>query len=95
MSRSYRPLGSTNLQRFMLSVPGFDNERLIFHAARQTLRKAEMARLAVHEWLEQHDSVLEEWKAKKASELGISITELERQLITNAEQQASSRQKKS
>lgn len=69
------------LQRFMLSLPSFDNQRLIFHAARQTLRKAEMARLAVHEWLNQHDFELEEWKNKTASELGMSISELEQKLL--------------
>jgi hypothetical protein len=79
------------LQRFMLSLPNFDNQRLIFHAARQTVRKAEMARLAVHEWLNQHDSELEEWKAKSASELGISISEFEKQLLEAANLQTKSR----
>ncbi|WP_244141906.1 hypothetical protein [aff. Roholtiella sp. LEGE 12411] len=72
----------------MLSLPSFDNQRLIFHAARQTLRKAEMARLAVHEWLNYHDFELEEWKTKTASELGISISELERKLLAAAQRQA-------
>jgi hypothetical protein len=75
------------LQRFMLSLPSFDNQRLIFHAARQTLRKAEMARLAVHEWLNYHDFELEEWKTKTASELGISISEFERKLLAAAQRQ--------
>lgn len=75
------------LQRFMLSVPNFDNERLIFHAARQTLRKAEMARFAVREWLNQHDPELEEWKTRTASEFGISVSELERQLLAEAQDQ--------
>ncbi|MBF2007109.1 hypothetical protein ACF3DV_29685 [Chlorogloeopsis fritschii PCC 9212] len=75
----------------MLSLPNFDNQRLIFHAARQTVRKAEMARLAVHEWLNQHDSELEEWKAKSASELGISISEFEKQLLEAANLQTKSR----
>ncbi|MDM9385366.1 hypothetical protein QUB80_32445 [Chlorogloeopsis sp. ULAP01] len=79
------------LQRFMLSLPNFDNQRLIFHAARQTVRKAEMARLAVHEWLNQHDSELEEWKAKTASELGISVSEFEKQLLDAANLQTKSR----
>jgi hypothetical protein len=69
----------------MLSLPNFDNQRLIFHAARQTVRKAEMARIAVHEWLNQHDSELEEWKAKTASELGISVSELEKRLLDAAQ----------
>jgi hypothetical protein len=73
------------LHRFMLSLPNFDNQRLIFHAARQTVRKAEMARIAVHEWLNQHDSELEEWKAKTASELGISVSELEKRLLDAAQ----------
>lgn len=72
----------------MLSLPSFDNQRLIFHAARQTLRKAEMARLAVHEWLNYHDFELEEWKTKTASELGISISELERKLLAAVQRQA-------
>jgi len=76
------------LQRFMLSLPSFDNQRLIFHAARQTLRKAEMARLLVHEWLNQHDFELEEWKNKTASELGISISQLEQKLLANNQTQA-------
>ncbi len=76
------------LQRFMLSLPSFDNQRLIFHAARQTLRKAEMARLAVHEWLNHHDFELEEWKNKTASELGISISELEQKLLAANQKQA-------
>ncbi|MFQ4140978.1 hypothetical protein [Chlorogloeopsis sp. ULAP02] len=75
----------------MLSLPNFDNQRLIFHAARQTVRKAEMARLAVHEWLNQHDSELEEWKAKTASELGISVSEFEKQLLDAANLQTKSR----
>lgn len=76
------------LQRFMLSLPSFDNQRLIFHAARQTLRKAEMARLVVHEWLNYHDFELEEWKTKTASELGISISEFERKLLAAVQRQA-------
>jgi hypothetical protein len=83
------------LQRFMLSLTRFDHQRLIFHAARQTARKAEMARIAVHEWLNQHDSELEEWKTKTASELGISISELERRLLTAAEEKTESRKKSS
>ncbi|MFS0516072.1 hypothetical protein ACEYW6_15355 [Nostoc sp. UIC 10607] len=75
------------LQRFMLSLPSFDNQRLIFHSARQTLRKAEMARVAVREWLNQHDCELEEWKSKKASELGISISRLEQKLLDAAQHQ--------
>lgn len=73
------------LQRFMISLPKFDNQRLIFHATRQTLRKAEMARLALHEWLSQHDPELEEWKAKSAHRLGISVSEFEQQLLVKAE----------
>ncbi|WP_138505681.1 hypothetical protein [Nostoc sp. PA-18-2419] len=72
----------------MLSLPSFDNQRLIFHAARQTLRKAEMARVAVREWLNQHDCELEEWKSKTASELGISISRLEQKLLASAQHQA-------
>jgi len=69
----------------MLSLGNFDNERLIFHATRQTLRKAEMARLALHEWLNQHDSQLEAWKSKTASEHGISVSELEQHLLSVAQ----------
>ncbi|WP_416233369.1 hypothetical protein [Anabaena sp. UHCC 0399] len=76
------------LKRFMLSLTSFDHQRLIFHAERQTVRKAEMARLALHIWLNQHDLELEKWKAKKASELGISVSELEQQLLATAECQA-------
>jgi len=94
MNESDRNLGVVKLQRFMLSVPSFDDRRLIFHAARQTLRKAEMARLIVHEWLDQHQLELEEWKAKMASELGISVSELERQLIAAALRQARVSQKR-
>lgn len=93
---SYRPLKSIEkmrLQRFMLSLPSFDNKRLIFHAARQTLRKAEMARLAVHEWLNQHDLELEEWKNKTASELGMSTSELEQKLLAATQRQAITRKK--
>ncbi len=74
------------LKRLMLSLPSFDNQRLIFHAARQTLRKAEMARLAVREWLNSHDLELEEWKHKTACELGISISEFEQKLLAAAQQ---------
>lgn len=81
------------LQRFMLSLPNFDNQRLIFHASRQTLRKAEMARLAVHEWLNQHDLELEEWKSKTAFELGITISELEQKLIAATQKQVIKRNK--
>nr|WP_235148038.1 hypothetical protein [Fischerella sp. FACHB-380] len=52
-----------------------------------------MARIAVHEWLNQHDAELEEWKTKTASELGISISELERRLLSAAEEQTESRKK--
>jgi hypothetical protein len=69
------------LKRFMLSLTSFDHQRLMFHAARQTVRKAEMARLALHIWLNQHDLELEKWKAKKAAELGIRVSELEQQLL--------------
>lgn len=86
-------LDRTKLQRFFLSISNFDNQRLIFHASRQTLRKAEMARLIVHEWLEQHDAELEEWKAKAASELGISVRELERQLLAAYEEQTRAKKK--
>ncbi|WP_338044490.1 hypothetical protein [Nostoc edaphicum] len=91
VSESDRPpktLDKMKLQRFMLSLPSFDNQRLIFHSARQTLRKAEMARVAVREWLNQHDCELEEWKSKKASELGISISRLEQKLLAAAQHQA-------
>lgn len=91
VSDSNRPpktLDKMKLQRFMLSLPSFDNQRLIFHAARQTLRKAEMARVAVREWLNQHDCELEEWKTKKASELGISISRLEQKLLATAQHQS-------
>ncbi len=81
------------LQRFMLSLPNFDNQRLIFHAARQTLRKAEMARLVVHEWLNQHDFELEEWKNKTATDLGISISELEQKLLASTQKQGINRKK--
>jgi len=84
MNGSERLLGVVKLQRFMLSVASFDDQRLIFHAARQTLRKAEMTRLIVHEWLDQHQPELEEWKAKMASELEISVSEFERQLLAAA-----------
>jgi hypothetical protein len=77
------------LQRFMLSLSNFDNQRLIFHASRQTLRKAEMARLAVHEWLNQRDLELEQWKNKTAFELGITISELEQKLLAATQTQAS------
>lgn len=76
------------LQRFMISLPAFDNQRLIFHAARQTLRKAEMARLAVHEWLSQHDSELEDWKAKTAHSLGISVSKFEQELLVKAQSES-------
>ncbi len=85
--RPSKTLDKMKLQRFMLSLPSFDNQRLIFHAARQTLRKAEMARVAVREWLNQHDCELEEWKTKKASELGISISRLEQKLLAAAQPQ--------
>jgi hypothetical protein len=75
------------LKRFMLSLPSFDNQRLIFHAARQTRRKAEMARLAVHEWLNQHDFELEEWKNKTALQMGIGTSELEQKLLAAAQSQ--------
>jgi len=81
------------LQRFMLSVPSFDNQRLIFHATRQTLRKAEMARLIMHEWLEQHEPELERWKTQTASELGISVSEFERQLLAAADSQPRSKKR--
>ncbi|TVP59122.1 MAG: hypothetical protein EA343_20550 [Nodularia sp. (in: Bacteria)] len=77
----------------MLSLPSFDNQRLIFHASRQTLRKAEMARLAVHEWLNQHDFELEEWKNKTACELGISISELEQKILAVTQKQVMKRKK--
>ena len=86
-------LDKTKLQRFFLSISNFDNQRLIFHASRQTLRKAEMARLIIHEWLEQHEAELEEWKAKTASKLGISISELERQLLAASEEQTRAKKK--
>ncbi|MEH2107508.1 hypothetical protein [Nostoc sp.] len=86
--RPPKTLDKMKLQRFMLSLPSFDNQRLIFHAARQTLRKAEMARVAVREWLNQHDCELEEWKTKKASELGISISRLEQKLLAAAQHQS-------
>lgn len=89
-----RNLGSIKLHRFMLSLPSFDNQRLLLHAARQTLRKAEMARLIMHEWLEQHESELEAWKVKIASDLGISVGELEQQLMARAEDQARPRKRK-
>lgn len=92
MNKSHGSLESTTLQRFFLSVSNFDNQRLIFHAIRQTLRKAEMTRFIVHEWLEQHEPELEEWKAKTASVLGISVSELEQQLLA-AEQQARANKK--
>ncbi len=88
---SPKTLDKMKLQRFMLSLPSFDNQRLIFHAARQTLRKAEMARVAVREWLNQHDCELEEWKTKKASELGISISRFEQKLLA-AQNQATRNQ---
>ena len=88
VNQSNSSLESIKLQRFFLSVSSFDNQRLIFHAARQTLRKAEMTRLVVHEWLEQHEPELEEWKVKTASQLGISVSELERQLLAAANYQA-------
>jgi len=93
VSGSDLPLASLKLQRFMISLPSFDNERLILHATRQTLRKAEMARLIVHEWLNQHEPELKEWKAKTASELGISVSELEWQLIAAAEDRARLRER--
>jgi hypothetical protein len=80
---SSRDLDKMKLKRFMLSLTNFDHQRLVFHAARQTLRKAEMARLALHGWLNQHDSELEKWKNKKADEIGISVSELEQQLLNN------------
>lgn len=75
----------------MLSLPSFDNQRLIFHATRQTRRKAEMARLAVHEWLNQHDFELEEWKNKTALQMGIGINELEQKLLAAAQSQVVNR----
>ncbi|MEA5515736.1 hypothetical protein [Nodularia sp. UHCC 0506] len=78
----------------MLSLPIFDNQRLIFHADRQTLRKAEMARLAIHEWLNQHDFELEEWKNKTAFELGISISELEQKLLVSTHEKSMKRKNK-
>ena len=87
MTKNSGFLDKTKLQRFFLSISNFDNQRLIFHACRQTLRKAEMARLIVHEWLEQHEAELEEWKAKTALELGISVRELELQLLAASEEQ--------
>ena len=93
MNESHHSLDGIKLQRFFLSLSNFDNQRLIFHAARQTLRKAEMTRLAVHEWLEQHEPELQEWKVKTASELGISVSELERQLLAAAQRQANSKKK--
>jgi hypothetical protein len=88
LSESDRTTGRMRLQRFMISLPRFDNQRLIFHAARQTLRKAEMARLVLHEWLNQHDAELEDWKARTASELGISVSELEQQLLLESQVQS-------
>ncbi|AHJ27706.1 Superfamily II DNA and RNA helicase [Nodularia spumigena CCY9414] len=52
-----------------------------------------MARLAVHEWLNQHDFELEEWKNKTASELGITISELEQKLLVATQRQATNRKK--
>lgn len=93
VNNTYDSLENTKVQRFFLSVSVFDNQRLIFHALRQTLRKSEMARLIVHEWLEQHEAELDEWKAKAASELEISVSELERQLLAAAEHQTKQRRK--
>ncbi len=93
VNNTYDSLENTKVQRFFLSVSVFDNQRLIFHALRQTLRKSEMARLIVHEWLEQHEAELDEWKAKTASELEISVSELEKQLLAAAEHQTKQRKK--
>ena len=93
MNNIYDSLENIKLQRFFLSVSVFDNQRLAFHALRQTLRKSEMARLIVHEWLEQHDAELNDWKAKTASELEISVSELERQLLAATEHQTKQRRK--
>jgi hypothetical protein len=91
VSKSERTPERMRLKRFMISLARFDNQRLIFHAARQTLRKAEMARLAIHEWLNQHDFELEDWKTRRAFDLGISVSEVEQQLLVEAQGQQKNR----
>jgi|GEM_PF-5390867 len=69
------------LRQFSVTLPSFDNQRLIGHAARRTTGKAELVRKIIQEWLDQHESELQHYWHELSVQTGLPVSEVKLKVL--------------
>lgn len=64
------------LKRFSITLPSYDNQRVLGHAAKRTIGKAEMVRFIVQQWLDEHEGELQQYWSEMSQQTGLPIPEL-------------------
>lgn len=65
-----RPLTSLKLRRFTVSLPQLDYDRLTALCLRNTVNRSNLGWHILHNWLDKHDAILQEYYRKLSSEQG-------------------------
>jgi hypothetical protein len=76
------------LRQFSVTLPSFDNQRLIGHAARRTTGKAELVRKILQEWLDQHEPELQQYWQELSAQTGLPIPEVKLKVFDEFKQYA-------
>ncbi len=76
------------LRQFSVTLPSFDNQRLIGHAARRTTGKAELVRKIIQEWLDQHEPELQQYWEELSAQTGLPIPEVKLKVFDEFKQYA-------
>lgn len=69
------------LRQFSVTLPSFDNQRLIGHAARRTTGKAELVRKIIQEWLDQHEPELQDYWQELSVQTGLPVSEVKLKVL--------------
>ncbi|MBV8884658.1 MAG: hypothetical protein JO235_11775 [Chroococcidiopsidaceae cyanobacterium CP_BM_RX_35] len=76
------------LRQFSVTLPSFDNQRLVGHAARRTIGKAELVRKIIQEWLDQHEPELQHYWQELSVQTGLPISEVKLKVLDEFKQYA-------
>ncbi|NER47118.1 MAG: hypothetical protein F6J86_37800 [Symploca sp. SIO1B1] len=74
-------LNESTVSQITLSLPIYDNRRLIGHAHKRNVSKAEMARQILVPWLEEHQGTIDRFYERAAAWMEIGIDEAREQLM--------------
>lgn len=69
------------VSQITLSLPIYDNRRLIGHAHKRGVSKAEMARQILIPWLEEHQGTIDRFYERAAAWMEVGIDEAKEQLM--------------